>query len=87
MIPSMTTAQGLKALLGAELAGLGLDAAASHLAPFLWFLVREGLTLLFWGLVAGSKAQLMVPTFPPAACPLELLAVLTPLLRALCGAV
>jgi len=84
---TITGVQGLKGFLGAGLLGLGFDAAASRLGPYLWFLVREGLTLLFWGLLAGSRAHLAIPAFPPATCPVALLAAVTPILRALAGAV
>ena len=86
MITSITTVQGLKALLGTGLVGIGLDAAASRLGPFLWFLAREILSLLLWGLLAG-RGQFLIPSFPPAGCPLELLATVTPILGVLARAV
>jgi len=83
MIATMITVQGLRSFIGVALVGLGLDAAACRLEMFFWFLVREVLSLLFWGVLAGSKAQLMTQAFPHLGCPVQLLAVLAPLLRAL----
>jgi len=88
-----TTAQALKSFAGAAVFGLGMDVASlgsCHLTDAIWFTLREGIRLLFWGILNGLQA-----THTPVlghdlfvlGCPLQVLHTLGSLAHFLSAAV
>jgi hypothetical protein len=74
-----TTVQALKTFAGAAIFGLGIDAASlvsCHLTEALWFVLREAVGLVFWGVSAGwqaSHAQVLGHNLLFLGCPLQML--------------
>lgn len=94
MTIQFASAQNLKSIAGATFFGLGLDFASCHLTQVWWFIVREAVTVLFWGLLAGLQAsqtqilgQLLGQHAYLPGCPLQMLFALRPLLHLLGAAV
>jgi len=75
----LTTAQALKSFTGAAVFGLGMDMAdivSCHLTQLFWFALREVVSVLFWGFLAGwetSHAQALAHSFSLFGCPLQIL--------------
>ena len=83
------TAQILKSFAGAAICGLGLDAASWYLTSFFWSALREVVSLLFWGALAGlhaSQAQVLGLHLYSLAC-LQMPVSLRPLLHLIGAAV
>lgn len=90
MTIQLTTAKALKSLTGAALSGLGLGFASSHSTQLLWFVLRQTANLLLWGAQAAGQAlqtQVLGYHIFSLGCPLQLLAVLKPVLHLLGAAV
>jgi len=86
----ITTAQFMKSFAGAALFGLGPDQVCCRLTGVVWHILREVVSLVFWGLLAGFKAsqeQILGHHLYLLACPLEMVHSLGPLLHLLGRAV
>jgi len=74
-----TTVQALQTFAGAAIFGLGMDAtslASCYLTEALWFVLREAVGLVFWGVSAGwqmSHAQVLGHNLFLLGCPLQML--------------
>jgi hypothetical protein len=74
-----TAVQALKTFAGAAIFGLGMDAAnlaSCHLTEALWFMLRQAVGLVFWGVSAGwqgSHAQVLGHNLFFLGCPLQVL--------------
>lgn len=88
-----TTAQTLKSFSGAAIFGLGMDAASlvsCQLNDAIWFTLREGLLLLFWGVLNGLQAahtQVLGHDLFFLGCPLQIFHTLGSLAHLLSAAV
>ena len=88
-----TTTQSLKSFALAAIFGLGLDVASvasCQLTQFFWFLLRQAVALLFWGVLAGwqsSHAHILGHNMFFPGCPLEIVHSLGSLLHLIAGAV
>lgn len=89
----LTTAQALKSFAGAAIFGLGMDLASlvsCRLTDALWFTLREGARLLFWGVLNGLPAthtQVLGHDLFLLGCPLQVLHTLGSLAHFLSAAV
>jgi hypothetical protein len=89
----LTTVQALKTFAGAAIFGLGMDAASlasCYATEAFWFVLREAVGLLFWGVSAGwqaSHAQILEQELFFLGCPLEVLHRLSSLVHLLGSAV
>src|SRR5262245_34601299 len=88
-----TTAQTLRSFAGAAIFGLGMDVASlvsCHLTDAIWFTLREGLRLLFWGVLnslQAAHAQVLGHDLFFLGCPLQILHTLGSLAHLLSAAV
>lgn len=85
------TAQILRSFTGAVVFGLCMDLVSRHLTSFLWFTLREVVSLVFWGALASaaqaSQTQVLRLQLLSLGCPLHILASLRPLLHLVSAAV
>jgi len=89
----LTTAQALKSFAGAAIFGMGMDVASlvsCHLTDAIWFTLREGVRLVFWGVLNGLPAthtQVFGHDLFFLGCPLQMLHTLGSLAHFLSAAV
>jgi len=75
----LATAQALKSFTGAAVFGLGMDMADivfCHLTQAFWSALREVVSVLFWGVLAGwqaSHVQILGHNLFFLGCPLQIL--------------